>query len=578
MAARKPIAYKGPIQPQHSLVLDTPAIPAYNIVASDFAPVEAAKRLAQQPFEYKSRPKPEAPKRFIPSPQQADFFNAVRTGRNNIILQAVAGAGKTTTLIEALRLMNGQVFFGAYNKKIADELIIKAGEAGVARNGIWMGTMHSAGFRAFRGVYKNTRVDDKKVATIYDAFVKSHLPNDQIRLREISSFIYKMVSFGKQYLLGVVNEVDNLAPWRELVDHFSMDQDLPEDVEVDRALLIAIDMYKRSHKACPDVIDFDDMIYAPLAYNARFFQYNWVLMDEAQDANLARRIMAKRMLAPGGRFIGVGDEKQAIYGFTGAGGDSLQKLKEMFNCTEMPLTVTYRCAQKIVEHAHQWVDHIRAKEGAVEGSVRDIAWTAKSDTPAVNGKPWFQTENLDQEDAILCRFTKPLVACAYAMLRAGIACRIEGRDIGKNLVKLATRWKISRIDTLNARLDDYLDNEIRKAQLKSNTKREEEVCDQVATLRIFIDRCREKRLDSIQDLVNEIESLFADNVTNVVVLCTGHKAKGREWPRVFWLQTGNRMKPGQPWQEVEECNLKYVITTRAMQELVLVAEQPKEKK
>jgi len=63
---------------------------------------------------------------FQPSPQQADFFNWIKTGKGSCILEAVAGAGKTTTLIEALKLMQGRIFFGAYNKKIAEEIQARA--------------------------------------------------------------------------------------------------------------------------------------------------------------------------------------------------------------------------------------------------------------------------------------------------------------------------------------------------------------------------------------------------------------------------------------------------------------------
>ena len=514
-------------------------------------------------FIYKSRPV------FKPSPQQADFFREVREGRGNLILRAVAGAGKTTTLIEGLRFMGGAVFFGAYNKAIVKEIQTKAEDAKVIRQGIFIKTFHAAGMRAFCNLHKTTRVDDRKTLDLARDYIKEKVSHQF--LDQCMPFVTKMISFGKQFLLGVVTDLHSHSEWLKLIEHFSMDQELPEHIPVTEVLPHVIELYIRSHRKCPEVIDFDDMLYAPLAYGCRFDTHKWVLIDEAQDANLARRIMAKKMLAPGGRVIAVGDEFQAIYGFTGAGGDSLQKIQEMFNCKVMPLTVTYRCARKIVEYAHQWVDHIQAMEGAPEGIVREALIDPKSPKT-----PWFMLEKPIPTDAVICRYTKPLVACAYGMLREGIACKIEGRDLGKNLIKLATRWKISRIDTLNARLDDYQSNEVRKAQLAKNSKREAEAIDQVATLRIFIERCKAKGLNDIEQLCYEIEMLFEDNVAGAVKLCTGHKAKGREWDKVYWLQSANRMRPGQPWQEQEELNLKYVIATRAKLELVLVPEKEKD--
>jgi superfamily I DNA/RNA helicase len=521
-------------------------------------------------------------------------------------LRAVAGAGKTTTLIQALKLMDGQVFFGAYNKKIAEEIKLKAGQAKVDRPGIYISTMHAAGFRTWMQVYKNSRVDDKKVMQLVDAMVRTQRLKasecqvaslaDQYRrladqINDSMTFITKMVSFGKQYLIGITSDLHADRPWMTLVEHFSADEELPGGVEelpggveelpggveVLTALTWVREIYQQSIDRCKEVIDFDDMIFAPLFFNCRFFKYDWVLGDEWQDTNPARLEMACRMLKDNGRFLGVGDERQAIYGFAGAGADSLAKTIERLNCKILPLTVTYRCAQDIVAYAHQWVDHIQAHPSAPKGVVRPAKIDPAVKTPDNKVVPWFLQDAPSVDDAVLCRFTKPLIVTAYGMLRAGVAAKVEGRDLGLGLCKLAQRWKISRIDSLDAKLDEYLANEVRKAQIAKNTKREDEVIDRVATLRIFMDRCREQKLNDIPSLVREINSLFADNVTGAVVLSTGHKAKGREWPRVFWIQHTDRPGRGtDDWRTVEESNIKYVITTRAISELVLVPEIKKD--
>ncbi|MFK5282982.1 hypothetical protein ACI3PL_25780, partial [Lacticaseibacillus paracasei] len=64
-------------------------------------------------------------------------------------------------------------------------------------------------------------------------------------------------------------------------------------------------------------------------------------------------------------------------------------------------------------------------------------------------------EELGKEDAILCRNTAPLITTAYALISKGIACRVEGREIGTGLLKLARRWKIATLDALIKKLDDY---------------------------------------------------------------------------------------------------------------------------
>lgn len=546
-------------------------------------PPEPNEALKAAKFRYKLRagtaraPAERPAAVFTPSEQQAAFFNEVQSGGGNIILRAVAGAGKTTTLIQALKFMTGRVFFGAYNKKIAEEIQSKADEAGVMRQGIWISTMHSAGFRAFRNYLtpeqnKRLEVTDKKLGNIIEAMAMRCAPDKKVLFERCAGFITKMVGFGKQYLIGVDSDLENPRKWMELVEHFAAEQELPDEISVETALVWVIMAYKKSIEQCSFRIDFDDMIFAPLYFKARFDTYDWLLGDEWQDANPARREMARRMLKPSGRALFCGDERQAIYGWTGASSDSLELTRQMFDCQTLPLTVTYRCAKAIVRHAHQWVDHIEAHENAPEGIVRPYIKNPAVKPDGLQEAPWFAHEIPAAEDAILCRYTRPLIQTAYGLLRAGIACKVEGRDIGNGLCKLAQRWRIRTIAALKTRLVEYQENEIRKAQIKKDEKRENEVLDIVMTLGIFIERCEAKGWTTIDELVVEIQSLFADNVTGVTTLSTGHKAKGREWHRVYWIEAAQRREPSREWQAVEEANIKYVITTRAKQELVLVPE------
>ena len=182
---------------------------------------------------------------------------------------------------------------------------------------------------------------------------------------------------------------------------------------------------------------------------------------------------------------------------------------------------------------------------------------------------WFLQDVPTIDDAILCRYTKPLIATAYAMIKNGIACKVEGRDLGKNLIALARMWRITNIRTLKERLVTYLDREVQKAREKNSEKREQEVTDRVETLGIFIARCETLGKTLINDVVDEIEALFADNITDMVRLSTGHKAKGREFDRIFWLESAIRQQRKE-WEMISERNIRLVIATRAKCELIRI--------
>ena len=60
---------------------------------------------------------------FAPNAYQLKFYEKLIGTKNNIGINAKAGTGKTTTIIDAIRLLEGKkVLFLAFNKSIATEL------------------------------------------------------------------------------------------------------------------------------------------------------------------------------------------------------------------------------------------------------------------------------------------------------------------------------------------------------------------------------------------------------------------------------------------------------------------------
>jgi hypothetical protein len=254
---------------------------------------------------------------------------------------------------------------------------------------------------------------------------------------------------------------------------------------------------------------------------------------------------------------------QAIYGFTGTDNDSLEQLEEAFGCERLPLTVSYRCPKAVVAEARKYAPHIEAADTAADGYVGRYGFDDIIGAVEVG-------------DAILCRFNKYLVALAFKLIRSGVPAKIEGRDVGNGLVKLATRWK--RVKTLTAledKLEDYLDAERVKAKAKDDARRAQDAEDRVETLRVLMERTREQGGDTVEALVSVIGGLFEDKVGEVtpcVILCSGHKSKGREWDRVHLLGL-EELQPGRTsrdWQAKQEVNLMYVMVTRAKKELFVV--------
>jgi superfamily I DNA/RNA helicase len=450
-------------------------------------------------------------------------------------------------------MMKGDVFFGAYNKAIAEEIKARVQQNQNAK--IDVSTFHAAGYRFWRRVAKDVKIDGNKVRNIFRAAVERN-PS----YAAFESSVLALVSLGKQAGLGALTPANEEA-WMGLVDHHDIEAPESEGRPgVEMLVRLAHKTLQASTALDHEVIDFDDMIYAPLLHNARVWQHDWVLVDEAQATNATRRALALRMLKRGGRLVAVGDSRQAIYGFTGADSEAMELIAKATNAVRMPLTVTYRCPKAVVAYAQQWVRHITAHESAPDGTVergalKDLAKLAKPG------------------DAVLCRLTAPLITNVYAFIAAGIPARVEGREIGEGLKALASRWKVKSLTQLSGYLDTYLEAETAKLRAKDKEAKAVALEDKVACLNVIIARVRAANPNATVDTLRaEIDGLFgpADAAKPAVTFSTIHKSKGREWNRVVWLVTGASPWARKPWQKVQEDNLCYVATTRAKRELVLV--------
>lgn len=515
------------------------------------------------------------------SPQQTAFIDWCVNGSGSANLEAVAGAGKTTTILEAAKQMPGQVAILAYNKKIADEIKDKLRDMGIEwkeENGrklppkVQGGTVHSFGLAAYRKTFPKVRIDENndKVSGIFDnLMIRNNLALDYAETEEIKVHkgdVLKLVSLAKQRSLGLFGSIRNPEEWQAIAEHFDIfDEDTSTDVN-NQLIDVAIEVLERSNKVT-DLIDFDDMVYLPTLLKLRFWQFDVVMIDEAQDTNPARRALVRALVKKGGRVIAVGDPHQAIYGFTGADNDSLDLIAQDFNSIRLPLTTTYRCPKAVVAFAKKWVSHIEAHETAPEGSVSEI-----------KVGDFMKQNDLDGNSAVLCRLTKPLVSLAMQLIRARIACKVEGRDIAASLVKLCKRWKVVRTDALEERLSVYLSKETTKLLAKKQEAKLAVVEDTVETIRTIIDQLRGEGKTSVSDVIEFINGLFSDNVKGILVLSTIHKSKGREWERVFWLDRANTCPSKwarQKWQMEQEDNLCYVAATRAKSDLFDLIPAPK---
>jgi superfamily I DNA/RNA helicase len=515
---------------------------------------------------------------FAPTAQQQDFLTALTGTTSHLALVARAGCGKTSTIllgVNAIARANprAEILVCAFNKSIADEVGQKLKEAGHRDwRTVQASTLHSMGFGLLKYMF-NPKIDEKKVRLIVQGLAAlTETGANDWQLEQVAETcqaygqqVEALVRYGKQAGVGFFNDlpIGDVGVWHQLADHYDVNG-LDDTSEADAVVTATQEVYRRSLKQT-DIIDFDDMILFPLVKNLRVkFGKDVIFLDEAQDLSRSRQALARKFLKPNtGRMIVVGDDRQAIYGFTGADAEALPNLIVGLGATVLPLSMTWRCPKAVVAMARRYVPDIEAAESAPEGIVGTI-----------EALP----DDLAPGDAILCRNTAPLITAAYQLIRAGKACKVEGRSIGDGLVALANRWKVKNIDTLLNRLEAYEGREVEKAQAKGNESKVEEVQDKCETLRQICSAVTLKGGSTVADVGAFIVSLFADGADEgkQIILATYHRSKGREWERVFLWEHSTRCPSKaarQDWQKAQEENLAYVAITRAKAELYFVEQE-----
>ena len=169
------------------------------------------------------------------SEKQEAVFEFVANGTGSAIVEAVAGAGKTTTIVEACNRIpsNQSVLFTAYNKAIADELKTRVPAHVEAR------TFHSLGNGAVFVASKSMNIRLTNDEHVVRNTIRATFPESISR--GAGQAIAKLVSLAKQYGVGVLVK-DIPSVWSGLVDRFEIEAD-DENVSIDTVIDAARDVF-----------------------------------------------------------------------------------------------------------------------------------------------------------------------------------------------------------------------------------------------------------------------------------------------------------------------------------------------
>ncbi len=466
---------------------------------------------------------------FKPSVYQEAIFNHIKNSSQNAVIEAVAGSGKTTTLIESLKIANtDNVIFVAFNKHIAEELKPKVPK------GVRVSTMHSFGYEQILRTYGKINIDHLKVKKIIQAKAKDLYLAFSENKNEYAEDLSSLVDLLRLNLCSSVDEVLEVA-YKHSLNNAS-------DSLVNDAFIIMKEMNRTR-----DSIDFVDMIYIPASEDIKIKEFDLVLVDECQDLSKSQIQLMKKMKSEGGRIIAVGDRNQAIYGFGGADSQSFQSLTQMENTILLPLSISYRCSKSVIREAQKIVPSIEYSEHAIEGIVNH------------NGL----MRNIKDGDFVLCRMNAPLISTALKFLASGSKASVKGIDIGSRIISNLKSTKendlkksLLMLKTKYFRAKEELENSNdRKSRVKLMSLE-----DMLNATQILSVGCH-----TIDDVKRKINDLFSDTETKGVIFSSAHKSKGLEADNVHILKP--ELMPLKnvtlDWEKEQENNLHYVAITRS---------------
>ena len=492
------------------------------------------------------------------SKYQIDIFNWIEKGEGSAVVTAVAGSGKTTTLVEAARRAKAGGLFLAFNKSIVGELAPR-----LMGTRFRVQTCHAAGLALLRQAPSGLKVDGFKYAketrNWADRAVKALRLNKAGAKQSTEAAIRRLFDLSRATLTLADNDPMGLALSRGV----DLSPELGGWLRANR-VLPRLAEWGIDELEARGTIDFGDMVHLPSALDLWSPVNGWVFVDECQDLSAAQRSLVQRLLAPGGRVLFVGDRAQAIYGFAGADCASVDEIVHEFAAVELPLSICYRCPRTHLDLARELVPTIEARDGAAEGTVETI-----NEGDLVG--------SVKPGDLVLCRLTAPLVAACMKMLTARIPAVVRGRSVVEQLLRfigaaadhVSCDW--DRVgEGLSAELEARLTT-VRRLPEERQESAAQVAEDTFEACCALLEGWRGRGFDA---WMADVEGLFTDEAeAGVVALSTVHRAKGLEADRVFILRPEKLplgWKGQTPEQREQELNLRYVALTRAKVSLTFV--------
>ena len=454
-----------------------------------------------------------------PTSEQEHILSLVSGTKSNLLINALAGSGKTTTLEMIQDALDPPVLCLAFNRRIADVMVKRFRSTTTVRT--FNGLGHRIWSTACAG---RVSLDPKKSQDLLREVIKELPRGEQGEAWEVYWEVAAAIGLAKS--LGYVPD-GKYPKAKRIVTKESFYAQLGEDIGPIGPWLLAETLLRSIRAAYSGLIDYNDQVYMPALFGGTYPKFPTVLIDEAQDQSPVNHEMLGHLTKS--RLIAVGDDNQSIYAFRGAVPGGMDKLRRRFDMTPADLSISFRCPEAVVRAVHWRVPYMKwVKEGGRVGVLKNP-----------------KLDSFTDGSVIICRNNAPLFSLALRLLAHGRSVSVAGSDVGPRVIGI-----MRKLGDDNDKQEEIL-NAINQWQTEKTAKGSTTAADIGDCMRVFAHTGT-----TLGRAIAYAEHLFKQ--VGSIQLLTGHKAKGLEWPTVYHLD---------PWllrADEQDLNLRYVITTRAM--------------
>lgn len=490
------------------------------------------------------------------SKYQLAIFEFITLGKGNAVVEAVAGSGKSTTIVESVKRIpsNKSVLVLAFNVTVRDELKEKF-------KGFPNVTVRTLTGHAFLAMAQGW----KPIVLPEDKSESASAYQDEARFRQILNAskvpppvrYWKNLSESDQKALGKRGydkwkysteverwnrDYDKLKNLIELCRGFmALTPAAIQDVQREYDLLLVMPRRRGDGANVPPrpwtwfdprtnttydtntviqwvqtalkaslvrpvdgrVARFDAVFPTAMLQHFAPQRFDWVFVDETQDMDTAQLIVVQKSIAPGGRVVVVGDSKQSIYGFRGADVHAMARMEQALNAVRLPLSESYRVPKCVETMVRPVVPSFEVPQGTPEGICKTV--TARH-----------MIREWRDGDFVISRKNAPLEPLSIMGIQQGKSVIAVGlaniQRVLRGVVRGAMDLNPTNGEEFREALTEYRAEELVRIEKDERRKR----------ARSF----REKEDDEIKEIINDLPVVRTLNLAVNAVIAMSQRVKG----------------------------------------------------